>query len=148
MTCSCCGHERNAAELTALRCHPEVQVCRGCIGWLVEASGSIDVTPTLPVLDMGAAVAFYETAGFEVRVYEGGGFAFVSFDDRSVFDLGLEPAAGGAGAYLIVPDPDGWHARLEGEGLPVSDLADQDYGMREFTLTDPFGNRLRFGRSL
>ena len=148
MTCSCCGEPRNAAELTALRCHPEVQVCHGCIGWLVETSGSIDVTPTLPVLDMETAVEFYEAAGFEVRRYEDGGFAFVSFDDRSAFDLGLEPAAAGAGAYLIVADPDGWHARLAGKGLPVSHLADHDYGMREFTLTDPFGNRLRFGRSL
>lgn len=148
MTCSCCGEQRDAAKLTALRCHPEVQVCRGCIAWLGEASGSMDVTPTLPVLDMDAAVEFYETAGFEVRAYEGGGFAFVSFEDRSVFDLGLEPAAAGAGAYLIVPDPDEWHSRLAGLGLPVGELADQDYGMREFTLTDPFGNRLRFGRSL
>ncbi|HWJ63714.1 MAG TPA: VOC family protein [Acidimicrobiales bacterium] len=106
------------------------------------------MTPTLPVLDMGAAVEFYETAGFEVRVYDGDGFAFVSYDGNSVFDLGLEPAAAGAGAYLVVADPDGWHALLATRGLEVSEVADHDHGMREFTLTDPFGNRLRFGRSL
>ena len=148
MTCSCCGEQRDSNELTALRCKPEVQLCRGCIGWLAQASGTIDVTPTLPVLDMDTAVEFYETAGFDVRVHEGDGFAFVSFDDISVFDLGLEPAAAGAGAYVVVPDPDGWHARLHDKALPVSEIADQDYGMREFTLTDPFGNRLRFGRSV
>ncbi|QXC60582.1 VOC family protein [Aquihabitans sp. G128] len=148
MKCSCCGEQHDESSLTALRCHPAVQVCRGCIDWLVEASGSMDVTPTLPVLDMDVAVEFYEAAGFEVHRYEGGGFAFVSFDERSVFDLGVEPVAAGAGAYLVVPDPDGWHDRLEGKGLLVSDLADQEWGMREFTLTDPFGNRLRFGRSL
>ena len=148
MTCSCCGEQRDPAELTALRCHPDVQVCRGCIGWLVEESGTVDVTPTLPVLDMGTAVAFYETAGFEVRVYDGGGFAFVSFDGRSVFDLGLEPVAASAGAYLVVADPDEWHARLLAQGLDVSAVADQDHGMREFTLTDPSGNRLRLGRSV
>ena len=111
-----------------------------------EQSGAVDVTPTLPVIDIDASVEFYEAAGFEVRVYEGGGFAFVTYDDRSVFDLGVESAASGAGAYLVVPDPDEWHARLEGRGLPVSEVADQDHGMREFTLTDPSGNRLRFGR--
>jgi len=144
--CFCCGEQLDLAELTAFRCHPEVRVCRGCIGWLGEQSGAVDVTPTLPVLDMDASVEFYEAAGFEVRVYEGGGFAFVTYDDRSVFDLGLESAASGAGAYLVVPDPDEWHARLEGRGLPVSEVADQDHGMREFTLIDPSGTRLRFGR--
>jgi len=38
------------------------------------------VTPTLPAIDMDASVEFYEAAGFEVRVYEGGGFAFVTYD--------------------------------------------------------------------
>jgi hypothetical protein len=83
--CFCCGEQRESAELTALRCHPEVQVCRSCIGWLVEQSGSVDVTPTLPVLDMDLAVDFYESVGFQVHVYEGGGFAFVSLKGRSVF---------------------------------------------------------------
>ena len=27
----------------------------------------------------------------------------------------------------------------------VSDIADQDYGLREFTLTDPDGDRVRMG---
>lgn len=145
--CFCCGEQRDSAELITLRCHPEVQVCRSCIGLLVEQSGSVDVTPTLPVLDMDLAVDFYESVGFQVHVYEGGGVAFVSFEDRSVFDLGLEPVAAGAGAYLVVADPDDWHARLQAKGLAVSELADQDHGMREFTLTDPSGYRLRFGRS-
>ena len=84
MKCSCCGTGHDLGELTALRCRPEVRVCRDCIGWLAEQSGAADVTPVLPVLDMDAAVVFYETAGFDVRVYEGGGFAFVTHEDQSV----------------------------------------------------------------
>ena len=36
---------------------------------------------------MDESVEFYEAAGFDVHVYEGGGFAFVRHDDESVFDL-------------------------------------------------------------
>src|ERR1700760_3008167 len=101
MVCSCCGEDREDGEVVALRCHPEVKVCRDCVGWLSEQSGRLDVTPTLPVLDMDLAVAYYEAAGFDVHVYEGGGFAFVHHEGQSVFDLGTEadmdPATNHAG---------------------------------------------------
>ena len=68
--------------------------------WLVRRSGGIEVTPTLPVCDMAAAVDFYRTSGFGVDMYDGG-FAFVRLDGQSVFDLGLEsemdPATNRAG---------------------------------------------------
>ena len=32
-------------------------------------------------------------------------------------------------------------------GLPVTDMADQPWGIREFTLNDPSGNNIRIGRS-
>ncbi len=109
----------------------------------------IDVTPTLPVRDMGEAVEFYERAGFEVNIYEGGGFAFVSHDDESVFDIGLEEGfettSARAGCSLIVPDVDQWHAALTEVGHTVTPMLDEPYGMREFTLRDPSGNTLRFG---
>ena len=129
-----------------------MKVCRGCIGWLRDQTGMLDVTPTLPVVDMDQSVAFYEAAGFDVRVHEGGGFAFVRQDDESVFDLGLEPemdpATNKAGCYVIVPVPDEWHALFTDLRYPVTELRDEDYGMREFTLTDPSGNHLRFGHSI
>ena len=33
-------------------------------------------------------------------------------------------------------------------GLDVTPIADQPWGMREFTLTDPFGNHIRVGRGI
>ena len=152
MQCSCCGQERE--RLVALQCHDDVKVCPVCIGWLRSKSGVLDVTPILPVRDMAEAIAFYQAAGFTTREYEsGGGYTFVHYDDDSVFDLDLaEPpldsAANAAGCYVIVPDVDDWHARLTAAGLPVTALADQPWGMREFTLSDPSGNHLRIGRSL
>lgn len=115
-------------------------------------------TPTLPVADIAEATAFYERAGFGVRLYvdetgePGEGFAFVDYDGQSVFDLDaapdLQPDANRAGCYLITGDTDAWHARMAAAGLPVTPIADQPWGMREFTLTDPSGNSVRIGRGV
>lgn len=93
-----------------------------------------------------------------MRVYSDGSddvgarFAFVDFDGQSVFDLDaaadLDCSANRAGCYLIATDADAWHARMTSAGLPVSPIADQPWGMREFTLTDPSGNHVRIGRSI
>ncbi len=151
MECFCCGEEREGSLLTALQCHPEAKLCRDCIGWLNGRAGGIDVTPTLPVADMDAAVAFCETAGFTVNRYDGG-FAFVQLDGQSVFDLDLipelKPADNHAGCYIIVGDADDRHARLVSAGLNVTAISDMPWGMREFRLTDPSGNNIRIGRSI
>ena len=148
--CSCCGEDRD--RVASLLCHDDVQVCAVCVGWLRTRLGVVDSTPILPVLDMDTAVAFYESAGFGVERHEGGGYSFVSVDDESVFDLGtvehgLDPASNHAACYLIVEDLEDWHRRLADLGVPVTSPEDKPWGMREFTLTDPSGNSLRFGRS-
>ena len=136
--------------MAELQCHPEVRLCRACIEWLLPRAGGLTVTPTLPVVDMGEAVRFYETAGFEVRRYDEG-FAFVSRGDQSTFDLDLaphmDPTANGAGCYIIIDGVDEWHATLVAAGLDVTAVDDMPWGMREFTLTDPSGNHIRIGRS-
>ena len=133
----------------------DVRLCRDCVEWLAGKLGVVS-TPTLPVKDLREATAFYERAGFGVRVYKeddndpGDGFAFVSYDDQSVFDLDvvdIDPPANRAGCYLVVQDADAWHARMAADDLPVTTLEDQPWGMREFTLTDPSGNHVRIGRS-
>ena len=147
MRCSCCGLDRDPKLVTGLQCHDDVKICRECVGWLRGALSVPDSTPILPVRDMTEAVTFYESAGFEVRLYEDGGFAFVHFDDESVFDLGLEqqltPKTNFASCGLIVATVDSWYEDLRAAGFPVTEPADQPWGMREFTLTDPSGNRVR-----
>ena len=110
----------------------------------------------MPVTELAEAKAFYERAGFSVRFYidpdgRPGGFAFVDFDGQSVFDLGVEdidPARNRSGCYLVVRDVDDWHTRMAAAGLPVTQVADQPWGMREYALTDPSGNRVRIGQPL
>lgn len=150
MECFCCGVDRDI--VVPLQCHDEVKVCKVCIGWLRSKATIVDSTPILPVLDMPTSVEFYEKAGFEVRRYEGGDYAFVTYDDESVFDLDVaEPAldtgTNKAGCYLITGEADQWRQRLARLGVPVTTLEDKPWGMREFTLTDPSGNYLRIGRS-
>ena len=83
-------------------------------------AGAQDSTPILPVTDLDRSVAFYESAGLDARVYEGGGFAFVEYEDESVFDLDvcehLTPDTNGAGCFLIVRGVEEWHGVLEGRG--------------------------------
>lgn len=151
VACSCCGEERDTNEVAALLCHQEIKLCRICIGWLGAEAGRPDSTPILPVADLDRATVFYESAGFDVRQHEGGGFAFVEYEDESVFDLDvceqITPGTNGAGCYLIVRNVGGWHRQLSAARLDVTDLEDMPWGMHEFTLTDPDGNRLRIGRS-
>lgn len=111
--------------------------------------GGIDVTPTLPVADMAKAVEFWESAGFDVHRYDDG-FAFVSFDEQSVFDLdlvdGFDPAANCAGCYIITDQTEAWHDRFSA-GMTVTSIEDMPWGMRESAVTDPNGNRIRIRRS-
>lgn len=102
---------------------------------------------------MDAAIAFYEKVGFDVRRYEGGDYSFVTVDDESVFDLDqvdkpLDAATNSAACYLIVSNVDEWYERFTNLALVVTPLKDKPSEMREFTLTDPSGNSLRFGSPL
>jgi uncharacterized glyoxalase superfamily protein PhnB len=47
--------------------------------------------------------------------------------------------------YLVVADADAAHRRAAESGADVSELSERDYGSREFTATDPDGNRWVLG---
>ncbi len=152
MQCSCCG--RDDVTTAQLQSRNDVRLCRDCVERLAGQLGVIS-TPTLPVVNLAEAVAFYERAGFGVRVYEenddGDGFAFVDYDGQSVFDLDvvdIDPARNGAGCYLIVDDPDAWHTRMTAAEVPVTAIGNMPWGMREFAFRDPFGNNVRIGRGV
>jgi catechol 2,3-dioxygenase-like lactoylglutathione lyase family enzyme len=149
-----CGREDRPTA--ALSSRDDIWLCRECLEGLAPQVGIVS-TPTLPVSELRTAVAFYERAGFGVRVYgddldtPGEGFAFVDDDDQSVFDLDVvdvDPARNGAGCYLIVDDADAWHARLIAAGIEVSPLQDEPWGMREFTMRDPWRDNVRIGRGI
>ena len=47
--------------------------------------------------------------------------------------------------YVAVEDVDGLHDRARAAGADVSDLAEQDYGSRDFSARDLEGNHWSFG---
>jgi uncharacterized glyoxalase superfamily protein PhnB len=53
---------------------------------------------------------------------------------------------GGSGCYVVTDDVDGLYERVKAAGVAIKrDIADQDYGNRDFTIADPEGNLWSFG---
>ncbi len=124
-----------ARPVAPVRSRDDVALCQDCLEMLLGQVG-VTSTPTLPVVDLGEAVAFYERAGFGVRVHTedpddpGEGFAFVDFDGQSVFDLDvvpIDPARNGASCYLIVDGADDWRRGCR-RPRSVTEIADQPWG--------------------
>jgi uncharacterized glyoxalase superfamily protein PhnB len=66
------------------------------------------------------------------------------------FDLISVPAGrqGTAMAYVQVSGIDAYHAELSARGVQVSAVDNRPYGMRDFEVVDPCGNRIAFGQPL
>lgn len=102
--------------------------------------------PVLPVRDLDAAVAFYAgTLGFAPGA-RGAGFAIVERGAARIVLRAGDTSARGAGgmwdAFLLTPDPEVLAAEVAEGAAPVETVS----GVRGFTVTDPDGNRLFFGR--
>jgi catechol 2,3-dioxygenase-like lactoylglutathione lyase family enzyme len=108
--------------------------------------------PILPVRDMAEAVAFWSRIPqLAVEPYDAG-YAFVLHAGHELVHLGgapdLDVGAKRSGCYVHVPDVDGLHRACVAAALPVSEVRDEPWGMREFRLSDPSGNTVRIGRAL
>jgi catechol 2,3-dioxygenase-like lactoylglutathione lyase family enzyme len=107
------------------------------------------VTPRMPVRDVDEALAFYrDRLGFELGWTWGSPVTHANVCRGSIsLDLVAAPVGrtGTAMAYIHVIGVDAYHSELNARGVPVSNLAHRDYGMRDFEVVDPSGNRLAFG---
>jgi catechol 2,3-dioxygenase-like lactoylglutathione lyase family enzyme len=108
--------------------------------------------PMLPVKNMPASVAFYEKLGFVVETRKDEwGWAMLRFDecrvmlDQSINGHGFWPRA--SVLYLYPDDIAAYHEQVRRNGLTVPDLDVTFYGMTEFRLDDPDGNRLWIGQA-
>jgi catechol 2,3-dioxygenase-like lactoylglutathione lyase family enzyme len=107
------------------------------------------------VRDMAAALAFYRNGlGFSVS-FEWGNPTYYACLCRDDVDLHLIAASAtqrspDQGAIcLFVADVDALHADWAGRGVALPQtLADRDYGMRDFMLSDPDGNEISAGQAI
>lgn len=113
--------------------------------------------PSLRYKDARIAYTWLQDAfGFEpVALYEDehGGVAHAELRWGSdLIMLGSErddeygERAGQGWVYATCEDPDALYARAKAAGAQITaELADQDYGSRDFACRDPEGNRWSFG---
>ena len=108
------------------------------------------ITPTLCVPDVEAACRFYtEKLGFEFGWTwdDPPSHASVIMGEAEIHLASGKPAADqGAYLYLAVNDADGMYKACLGAGVELSgEPEDKPWDMREFTMWDPNGYKIRIG---
>lgn len=108
------------------------------------------VIPMPPVKNVRASIAFYERLGFEVEsANDGWGWAMMRCGSCALMldqSINPHPPLPRTGVVYLYPDDIvAYHGGLRRLGLDVPDLETTFYGMTEFRLEDPDGNRLWIG---
>lgn len=107
--------------------------------------------PMLPVKSMPASVAFYQKLGFNIEQRnEEWRWAMLYFDEcRLMVDESINahpPLPRSSVLYFYPDDIAGYHKQLRENGLDIPELETSFYGMTEFRMQDPDGNRLWIGQ--
>lgn len=175
--CGCCGRALPADRLTELGSTPGVYICTGCAVWaarrssrlpdlhqLTRAIGQLarwrpghrhahgavnSAIPILPSADLDRTIEFWQVLGFDVAGrYDG---YLVTHAGGVEIHFSRDPAAGESPALVFIHVQDAaalWKQLMSEHVTGLEPLQDQDYGLREFVITDPDGNRIRIGSPL
>ena len=106
------------------------------------------VAPIFPVSDLAQALEHYRRLGFETREYEGGGYAYVTWNRIEIHLTvvrDLDARMNTSAAYLWVDDADTLARDWAAAGAKVKAPGDTDWKQHEGSHIDPFGNLIRFG---
>ena len=107
--------------------------------------------PILPSSDLDRTIASWQVLGFDVAGrYDG---YLVTHADGVEIHFSRDPDAGAgvnqARVFIHVRNAAAVWKRLRSEHVTgLEPLQDQEYGLREFVVTDPDGNRIRIGSPL
>ena len=117
----------------------------------MSSMNSFELVPMLPVKSLAPAVDYYRRLGFTVVLRrDDWGWARLALGpveimlDQSIHLHAGIPRTGVL--YLYPPDLDGFHRSVRDNGVPVPDIGETFYGMREFRFEDPDGNRWWVGQ--
>lgn len=107
----------------------------------------------VPVKSMPVSVNFYcRVLGFEVeKRNDDWRWAMLRFDEcRLMVDQSINAHPDNSRDSILYLYPDDvveYHKRVRSHGLAVPDLSVTFYGLKEFRISDPDGNRLWIGQS-
>jgi catechol 2,3-dioxygenase-like lactoylglutathione lyase family enzyme len=171
--CGCCGRELPRTEVTELGSTPGVFICVGCAVWAARRIGPTaalrqlrftplgallrrltgshggesaarTAIPILPSADLDRTAAFYTAAGFTETGRHDGYLLLHSGPVELHFTEEASPAPGQC--FIHVADAlKLWKQLRHRDIAGLGEIAELDYGLREFVLTDPDGSRIRFG---
>lgn len=168
--CGCCGRERPADHVAELGVTPGVFICAGCALWAARRAGLLSalrqvrvgallsrltnrsrgphsataVIPILPSGDLDRTAGFYAHAGYTVAGRHDD-YLLLANDGVELHFAQHDTVTPGT-CFVHVADAMKLWKQLRDRGVDgVGEIADQDYGLREFVLTDPDGNRIRIG---
>ena len=107
--------------------------------------------PMLPVSSVSASIEFYRKLGFGVeKKNDAWGWAMLSFGEcRLMVDQSINlqhEAPRQSVIYLYPEDILEYHKQVRRNGVPAPDLEVTFYGLTEFRIDDPDGNRLWIGQ--
>lgn len=107
------------------------------------------VTPRLPVADVEDTLTFYvDKLGFGLGWKWGNPLTHANVcRDSIALDLVASAAdrQGTAMAYVRLSGVDAYFLELKERNVVLSDIGNRPYGMRDFEVVDPCGNRIAFG---
>ena len=108
--------------------------------------------PMLPVRSISASIAFYQKLGFSVETRnDDWRWAMLYFDEcRLMVDqsINIYREAPRQGVIYLYPENIAeYHRQMRANGLIIPDLETTFYGLTEFRLDDPDGNRVWIGEN-
>lgn len=106
----------------------------------------------LPVASMPASIEFYQKLGFRVeRREDRWGWAMLCFGEcRLMVDQSINRHQNAPRQSVLYLYPDHiaeYHQQVRNNGVEVPDLEVTFYGLTEFRIEDPDGNRLWIGQN-
>jgi glyoxalase/bleomycin resistance protein/dioxygenase superfamily protein len=169
--CGCCGRALDLSRLTELESTPGVFICTTCALWAARRSsrvpvvrldprlaarwvrnhisrGAVPATMAIPVLysaDLGRTAVYYEPLGLKVAELRDTYLVVRGGSVELHFSNSPSTTAAPGEAFLHVADAGKLWKQLQSRSMTgLGPVEDHPNGMREFVITDPDGNRIRF----